>query len=69
MVSLMNIVVAPEDFKAACIDFLSQVEFSGTSFFVLKVGYLMVSNSVSVLLSMLFSADTAFLVFLLWGVP
>ena len=69
MVSLMNIVVAPEDFKAACIDLLSQVEFSGTSFFVLKVGYLMVSNSVSVLLSMLFSADTAFLVFPLWGVP
>lgn len=69
MVSLMNIVVAPEDFKAACIDLLSQVEFSGTFFFVLKVGYLMVSNSVSVLLSILFSADTAFLVFPLWGVP
>lgn len=69
LVSLVNSIVAHEDFKAACIILLSQVEFSGTSFFVLKVRYLIVSNSVSSLLSMLFSADTAFLVFPLWGIP
>lgn len=47
----------------------SQVEFSGTSSIVLKVGYLISSDSVSKPSLLFSSVDTAFLVLLLWGVP